>query len=311
MKSNTESTVALSIVMCTFNRGHLISESIQSCLDQTLQSWELIVVDDYSTDHTANIVEKFDDPRIIFIKSSAPKGRSNARNVGLAMSKGKFISFLDSDDLIDPRKLETDIEFLQTSEIAGAVYSTAVCKEIDSGQILGIYGANQYGNLYDSTAFYLPLIIATSQVTIKRDIYQNVGGFDSELDRFEDTDFFRRVSLVTNWIANPEEMVILKNHADNTISNQSQQVIIKMIDRYVSKVENEIATNFILTKATPDKLYLHYAQALFVQKNGTLPSLRLYLNLLKKRPSSLPKIVVSFLKMVKHRYLLRFMNDKR
>ena len=303
MKIASKNSPLVSIIMCTYNRQDLISESIQSCLDQTLESWELIIIDDHSTDDTEKVIGTFKDPRIKFVKSSYPKGRSNARNFGLKLSRGEYISFLDSDDLINPKKLETDVALLAKSENAGAVYSSAESVEIGTGKSLGYYHARHGGDLYDLTAYYLPLIIATSQVTIKRQIYQNIGGFDPELDRFEDTDFFRRVSLVSEWIPNPEVFVNLKNHADNTISNQSRETIFEMIERYVYKVNSEIGSNQIQTTATPTKLYLHYANAFFVQSGGIKASLKLYFSAIKDNPGVLPLCLVSILKMIKHRIL--------
>jgi glycosyltransferase involved in cell wall biosynthesis len=291
--------------MCTFNREELIADSIQSCVNQTLKNWELIIVDDYSSDNTESVVASFNDSRIVYIKCDSHVGRSRARNIGLERSRGEYLSFLDSDDLFSANKIAKDIEILSESNSELAIYTGAQCLDITTGKILGYYYAEKSGDLYSNVAFYLPLVIATSQLTMTRKVYEMIGGFDETLDRFEDTDYFRRISRVTHWKANPDLLVTLKNHLDNVISNQSQVTIIEMIERYVSKVDDEIRDNHIITEAKSTSLYLHYAQALFVQKNGLKNSLRLYKKALRTRPQDSLTILLSLLKILKRKVIVR------
>jgi glycosyltransferase involved in cell wall biosynthesis len=285
--------------MPTFNRASLIKETILSCLQQTHQNFELIIVDGKSTDGTSDVMSKILDPRIHFIESDVYLRRSKARNIGLGKARGEYISFIDSDDLLEVNKLSEDIRLLKSDTNAGAIYTSAKCIDESNGKILGFYMAEKSGDLYDEFAFYLPLVIATSQITITRDVLNKVGLFDEELDRFEDTDYFRRISRETKWLANSEKLVILKNHSDNVISNQSQSVIMEMIDKYVDKTKQEIKESRIQTKATPSNLYLYYAQAFMVQKNGLKNAMKLYYKLLRSEPLNAPKISMSILKMTK------------
>ena len=293
----------VSIVMCTFNREELIADSIQSCVNQTLTNWELIIVDDFSSDNTESVVASFKDSRIVYIKCDSHVGRSRARNLALENSRGNYLSFLDSDDLFEPLKIATDVKILSESQDELAIYTGAKCLDITTGEILGYYKADKAGDLYSDVAFYLPLVIATSQLTMKRKVFEVIGGFDENLDRFEDTDYFRRISRVTQWKANPDNLVTLKNHADNVISNQSQSIIVEMIERYVEKVEDEIRDNLIEAGTKSTNLYLHYAQALFVQKKGLKNSLLLYRKALLKHPEDFTKIFISILKILKHKLL--------
>jgi glycosyltransferase involved in cell wall biosynthesis len=294
--------------MPTFNRAHLISKTIKSCLDQTYANFELIIVDDCSTDNTVEVISRIQDKRIIFIRSQDHIGRSKARNKGLAISKGEFISFIDSDDLYLPSKLSQDLKILGSSAKALAVYTSATCIDLNTEKIIQINRATKSGNLYDDCAFFLPLIIATSQVTIAREVYLQVGKFDELLDRFEDTDYFRRVSMVTEWAANPECLVVLQNHSDNVISNQSQKTILTMLQVYVSKVKKEILENSLQGELSPTKLYVYYAQALFLQSNGITNSLKLYCTAIKEDPKATLKVLLSIIKMVKNK-LIVFINQ--
>src|SRR5680860_383473 len=88
----------ISVVIPTYNRVRTLGRAIDSVLNQSYKDWELVVVDDGSTDGTDELMDKYDDPRIIYIKQGINKGVSIARNNGVKQSTGDFVSFLDSDD---------------------------------------------------------------------------------------------------------------------------------------------------------------------------------------------------------------------
>lgn len=108
----------VSIIMPSYNTGKFIAESIKSVLAQTYQDFELIIVDDCSTDDTEEVVKNFDDPRIIFIKNETNSGAAVSRNRALREAKGKWIAFLDSDDLWMPQKLELQLNFMKENGYA-------------------------------------------------------------------------------------------------------------------------------------------------------------------------------------------------
>ena len=103
----------VSIIMPSYNTELFISDTIKSVLAQTYTNWELIIVDDYSTDHTDDVVNSFSDERIHYYKNSCNKGAALSRNRALRKAKGKWIAFLDSDDLWMPQKLEMQIAFMK------------------------------------------------------------------------------------------------------------------------------------------------------------------------------------------------------
>ena len=106
--------MSVSIITPTFNSERFIAETILSVQAQTYQDWEMIIVDDCSTDKTAEIVASFQekDSRIKYFYNSTNKGSALSRNLALQKAKGKWIAFLDSDDLWLPEKLEKQIEFM-------------------------------------------------------------------------------------------------------------------------------------------------------------------------------------------------------
>lgn len=108
----------VSIIMPSYNTGKYIAESIKSVLAQTYKNWELIIVDDCSTDNTDSVVANFKDERIIYLKNKKNSGAAISRNRALQEAKGKWIAFLDSDDLWLPQKLEKQISFMKKNAYA-------------------------------------------------------------------------------------------------------------------------------------------------------------------------------------------------
>ena len=118
----------VSIIMPSYNTALYIEKTIQSVLDQTYPNWELIIVDDCSTDNTDEVLEKIKDTRIHYLKNEKNSGASVSRNKALRESKGQWIAFLDSDDLWMPNKLEKQIRFMEEN---GYAFSYTNYEEID------------------------------------------------------------------------------------------------------------------------------------------------------------------------------------
>jgi glycosyltransferase involved in cell wall biosynthesis len=113
----------ISIVLPTYNRAHLLSRAIESVLDQSYPHWELIVVDDGSTDSTLNVIQKFvnQDPRIRIIKKSH-SGLSLTRNAGIHRAGGEYTGFLDSDDEFTKNHLQLRADYLQENKGIDLLY---------------------------------------------------------------------------------------------------------------------------------------------------------------------------------------------
>ena len=105
----------VSIIMPSYNTGRFIAETINSVLAQTYTNWEIIIVDDCSTDNTDEVVAQFSDARIKYFKNEKNSGAAVSRNRALREAKGKWIAFLDSDDLWEPEKLEHQIAFMENN----------------------------------------------------------------------------------------------------------------------------------------------------------------------------------------------------
>ena len=119
----------VSVIMPTYNCGAFISESIDSVLAQTYTDWELIIVDDCSTDDTDRIVGSYHDRRIRYIRNAQNMGAALTRNRALREARGRYIAFLDADDLWAPDKLSRQIAFMQQG---GYAFTYTGYREIDS-----------------------------------------------------------------------------------------------------------------------------------------------------------------------------------
>lgn len=130
-------TELVSIITPSYNTEKYISETIQSVQAQSYKNWEMIIIDDCSTDNTDEIVSKFlSDERIRYIKNTKNLGAAISRNRALKEAKGKWIAFLDSDDLWHPYKLERQINFMKTNDY---IFSYTAYDEIDeNSNCLGI-----------------------------------------------------------------------------------------------------------------------------------------------------------------------------
>ena len=119
-----ENQPLVSIIMPSYNAEKYIAESIESVLHQTYSNWELLITDDCSNDQTPSIVQSYanKDPRIDFVIASKHSGIANTRNQSIARAKGRFVAFLDNDDLWVTEKLEKQLRFLLKNDFA-FVYS--------------------------------------------------------------------------------------------------------------------------------------------------------------------------------------------
>lgn len=146
----------VSIIMPSYNTDKFIPQSIESVLNQTYANWELLIVDDFSSDETVQAVHPFlTDKRIRFYRGSRNQGAAICRNKGLREAKGKWIAFLDSDDIWTPDKLEKQIAFMKSR---GCHFSYTAYEEIDEASMpTGIHvGGPKHINRYLMRAYCWP-----------------------------------------------------------------------------------------------------------------------------------------------------------
>jgi glycosyltransferase involved in cell wall biosynthesis len=198
----------VSVILPTYNRSNLIGKSIKSVLDQSYNDFELIIVDDASTDNTDEIVRAFNDPRIIYTTHSVNKGGAAARNTGINIARGEFIAFQDSDDLWLRNKLAKQVALLADSQPEiGVVYTR--CSLLSGGQKKSIPCDSQViteGNLYQALLQYN--FITLPSALIKKTCLQKAGIFDEALPRFQDWELFLRIAKHFEFKYIPEPLLL-------------------------------------------------------------------------------------------------------
>jgi glycosyltransferase involved in cell wall biosynthesis len=171
-----------SIILPTFNRAHLITHAIESVLAQTFEEWELIVVDDGSQDDTFEIIRPLvlSDKRVRY-HYATNRGLPMARNLGLLMSRGKYITFLDSDDEYMPKHLQLRAEYL-------AAYPEV---ELLHGGVQ-VIGSNMVADKHDpSKQIPISECVVGGTFVIRRDLAERLNGF-RDIVYGDDADFFAR-----------------------------------------------------------------------------------------------------------------------
>lgn len=167
-----ESQPLVSVIMPCYNMASYVSDSIRSVIAQTYLHWELLIVDDASTDKTVDIIESYaqTDSRIRFAIKKQNSGIADTRNQCIQMAQGQFLAFLDADDIWHPEKLEKQLKFMIEKNV-GFTYSTYDWIDED-GKILNKF-INTIGNL-DYETYLRNTIIGCSTVMVNKTIIGDV-----------------------------------------------------------------------------------------------------------------------------------------
>ena len=182
----------ISVVIPTYNREHTLRRAVQSVLGQTFTDFEVIVVDDCSTDQTKNLVESFRDKRIVYVRHDQNAGPGAARNTGIRRARGQLIAFLDSDDEWLPEKLRLQVEFLKgaPSSVEG-VCTGYYLHLVRLGMTVEKVPSRPRSWLEEFLVRGCDLTPGTTFVGTAR-CFARVGLFDEELPRLQDGDWLIR-----------------------------------------------------------------------------------------------------------------------
>jgi len=180
----------VSVIIPTYNRGWVLQEAIDSVLAQDFKDFELIVVDDGSTDNTGEMLDSYDQDLIVIRQTN--RGVSAARNRGIAEAAGRLIAFLDSDDLWLPRKLSRQVDFFNSNPDA-VINQT---EEIWIRNNVRVNPRNRHhkfsGMIFEKSLALC--LVSPSAVMMRRSLLDAVGLFDEDLPACEDYDLWLRVS---------------------------------------------------------------------------------------------------------------------
>jgi glycosyltransferase involved in cell wall biosynthesis len=179
----------VSIMMPFLNREATLPRAIQSVVAQTFQDWELIAVDDGSSDRSVEVIERFNDPRIRVVRHERNLGVAAARNTAVKASTGEFIALLDSDDEWLPAKLEKQIGAMRADEKKRAFCSCAFKFERDG---VVEHWPRSWGDSWEKALHFECTFGFGSTLVVRRDVAIANGQFDTDLPRHEDWDWILR-----------------------------------------------------------------------------------------------------------------------
>lgn len=223
--------VTVSVVIPTYNSAELVGQAIDSVLKQTYKDYEIVTVDDGSTDNTKQLLaEKYNNLiRYVYQENGHI---SKARNHGCNVAKGRYIANLDADDLWLPEKLERQMILFEKYPEAGLVYCDGyICylgrEDTEKKRLSELYPAQLSGNIFSYV--FKANCIPTSSAVISRNVWEKLSGMDETMRGGQDFEFFARVSAIAPVYACPEPLMIYRRHSKNTSSGITPQKIRKSI----------------------------------------------------------------------------------
>ncbi len=230
----------ISVIIPTFNRENLLSQSIKSILSQSYQDFEIIVVDDASTDNTRKIVESFNVDKIRYIRHKKNKGGAIARNTGIKTAKGKYIAFQDSDDRWLPMKLEKQIKIFENSPPEIGLVYTGLWKIKGDKKIYIPSGANKKdGDVYKE--LLKRNFVAAPTILVSKRFLDKAGMFDKRLSRLQDWELAINLSRYCKfkYINKP---LVISSYTSNSISSD-REALIESFKIILAKYFKDISKN--------------------------------------------------------------------
>ena len=235
----------VSIILPTYNRAGKITTSIESVLSQTYKQFELLIIDDGSTDGTEEVVRKIKDDRIRYIKLEQNRGQAAARNYGIKNAKFDYIAFQDSDDKWHPQKLELQMKALEDASLnVGMVYHKMRYQLEGIGSIIkpneDISLERKNGDIYKELLW--DNLIGMPTLLVKRECLEQVGGFDETMKSLEDYDLVLRIAQNYEAVF-VDEILLEAAFTEGSVSTNSGQYILASCVLVQKYKKDYLATN--------------------------------------------------------------------
>ncbi|MGF1606306.1 MAG: glycosyltransferase family 2 protein [Rhodothalassiaceae bacterium] len=209
-------TPAVSVIIPTYDRPQALARAIDSVLGQSFADFELLVIDDGGKAETQALLAHYTDARLAVLRQPGNLGVAAARNRGMRAARGRYLAFLDDDDVWMPDKLARQVALLdQASEQVGLVYTGA--ENALAGGRTSRFHPTEEGALYSRMLVCNLLHGAPSSALMRRDLVARVGFFDEDLPAIEDYDFWLRLCRVSEIACLPEPLIRYTDGADGPI----------------------------------------------------------------------------------------------
>jgi glycosyltransferase involved in cell wall biosynthesis len=230
-------SVELSIIMAACNSAKTIKQAVDSLLLQSFGNFELIIINDGSTDETENIICSFNDSRIKYLKNESRAGAAAARNRGLKAAKGNYIGIFDSDDIAHPRKFELQLNFIKKHTEIGVVGCSANLID-ENGEKIGKYQVKALDEEIRANMLFHNYFIHSALV-FRKELLNDEILYDESLQIVEDYRFLLELLTKTKAVNLRERLVSYRIHSRNTMSslrhllNQYDRIIATYILLYI------------------------------------------------------------------------------
>lgn len=215
----------ISIVLPTYNGEEYLSYSIQSILNQTYQDWELIIVNDCSTDQTSSIIEEFSkkDGRIKVITNEYNRKLPKSLNIGFSQARGKYLTWTSDDNEYYPTALEKMHRFLEENNNVGMVYAN--CLVVSENK------ENTYWGNKDATPENLLMTnVCGACFLYRKSVAEIIGEYNCNLFLAEDHDYWLRIKLKYKIERIPEELYLYRQHSKNLTNTRKKEAFYKDVE---------------------------------------------------------------------------------
>ena len=232
----------ISVVIATYNYGRYLAGAIASVLGQTFTDYEVIVVNDGSTDDTESVIRPYlSDSRIRYLRTEHV-GQPAAKNAGIRDGTGRYVAFLDADDVWLPTKLEKQVAVFERSDPElGVVYCRRGFIDPDGREFTRDQRTPRRGDVL-APIFHRPFICFSSSV-IRRDVLEEVGHFDESIPMSIDYDLWLRIALRYHFDFVDEPLVLYRTGHANLSTRLSERIwcVRKIIYRFLDELGDAIA----------------------------------------------------------------------
>jgi glycosyltransferase involved in cell wall biosynthesis len=227
----------ISVVMPTYNRAHFLGKAIDSVLSQTYENFEVIIIDDNSKDNTTDLLRSYNDKRIKYVKNSENRGCGGARNQGIELARGDYITFLDSDDELFSAKFEKQLENFHTlPKEFGLIYCGFCYASGKTGKVVKYISPKLYGNVHNH--LLERNLFPIHAPIIRRECFQRCGMLDTTLPACEDWDIWIRISRYYKFTFVPD--ILAKYNIHGKQKSTEVESVIRARERIVEKYKGEL-----------------------------------------------------------------------
>lgn len=212
----------VSVVIPAYNTMVYLPDTVESVLKQTCTDFEVLIIDDGSSDHIVSWASQLTDPRVKLI-SQENQGLSGARNTGITQAQGEYVAFLDADDLWEPTKLEKQVRCFEDKPAVGVVYTWTALVDEQDNPTGRIFASHAEGDVWQQL-LQTDVISSGSSAMVRRCCFETVGVFDRSLTSAEDLDMWLRIAIRYPFAVVKESLTFYRQHSDSMSKNRQRML---------------------------------------------------------------------------------------